>query len=138
MRWSLIRSPRLRPVAIGRRELALVMICAMLPLGYSASAAAAIDAPSGALLSAAGTLRDVVSARDRNPRDHGSKPHNRNHDRSQQRPTIGPEQAAERARARFGGRVLNVILDQGPSGPYYRVKLLQNGRVRVVDVDAHR
>ncbi|HET7313339.1 PepSY domain-containing protein [Salinisphaera sp.] len=49
-----------------------------------------------------------------------------------------PEQAAQRARARFGGRVLNVILEHGPGGPYYRVKLLKNGRVRVVDIDARR
>lgn len=62
--------------------------------------------------------------------------HNDSH--SRRRAAIGPETAAERARQRFGGRVLNVVLERGPGGPYYRVKILEHGRVRVVDIDARR
>jgi uncharacterized membrane protein YkoI len=50
---------------------------------------------------------------------------------------VSPEAAALQAQARHGGRVLSVQLER-PSGgaPFYRVKLLSNGNVRVVTVDA--
>lgn len=51
-------------------------------------------------------------------------------------PNVAPGEAARRARHKYGGRVLNVILEQGASGPYYRVKLLDGGRVRVVRINA--
>jgi uncharacterized membrane protein YkoI len=50
---------------------------------------------------------------------------------------ISSEDAALQAQARYGGRVLSVQLDRPRSGPpVYRVKLLSNGNVRVVSVDA--
>ncbi|MDA3919602.1 MAG: PepSY domain-containing protein [Salinisphaera sp.] len=54
----------------------------------------------------------------------------------QSEPAIGPYDAAQRARQQYGGRVLNVVLEHGPSGPYYQVKLLDRGRVRVVHINA--
>lgn len=50
---------------------------------------------------------------------------------------ITREQAAQRARAEHGGKVLSVRLRK-PNGrrPFYKVKLLQNGNVRVVRIDA--
>lgn len=57
-------------------------------------------------------------------------------DGKQHDPELAPAQAARQARRQYGGRVLNVVLEQGPSGPYYRVKLLDEGRVRVVDIQA--
>lgn len=60
------------------------------------------------------------------------------HDRAahEQRPAFGPEEAAQRARQRFGGRVLDVTLARSPDGPYYRIRILEHGRVRIVDIDA--
>jgi uncharacterized membrane protein YkoI len=49
---------------------------------------------------------------------------------------VAPGEAARRASREYGGRVLNVVLEDGPGGPYYRVKLLDGGRVRVVHVEA--
>ena len=51
-------------------------------------------------------------------------------------PTVSSSQAARIARAREGGKVLNVVLEHGSSGPYYRVKILEHGRVQEVHVDA--
>lgn len=51
-------------------------------------------------------------------------------------PNVAPGEAAQRASREYGGRVLNVVLEDGPGGPYYRVKLLDGGRVRVVHVEA--
>lgn len=71
---------------------------------------------------------------------HGASP-----DRGMQPESFGPAgstpqlsafEAADRARGEYGGRVLNVMLEHGPAGPYYRVKLLDGGRVRVVHVNA--
>ena len=58
--------------------------------------------------------------------------------REQERPepNVAPAEAARRASREYGGRVLNVVLEDGPGGPYYRVKLLDGGRVRVVHVEA--
>ncbi|WP_147418167.1 PepSY domain-containing protein [Salinisphaera sp. Q1T1-3] len=68
------------------------------------------------------------------------------HDQNQQKPEakantgaavgISSADAARIARQRAGGRVLNVVLEDGPGGPYYLVKILEQGRVRVVHVDA--
>jgi len=57
-------------------------------------------------------------------------------DNQHRKPELAPAEAARRARKQHGGRVLNVVLEDGPSGPYYRVKLLDSGRVRVVDIQA--
>lgn len=51
-------------------------------------------------------------------------------------PRITASDAARIARERVGGRLLNVMLEQGPDGPYYLVKILKQGRIRVVRVDA--
>ena len=51
-------------------------------------------------------------------------------------PTVSSSEAARIAREREGGKVLNVVLEHGPSGPYYRVKILEHGRVQEVHVDA--
>ncbi|WP_423822639.1 PepSY domain-containing protein [Salinisphaera sp. SPP-AMP-43] len=74
---------------------------------------------------------------DSRSREH-SKHTGNNGNASRRQAAIAPETAAERARQRFGGRVLNVVLERGPGGPYYRVKILEHGRVRVVDIDARR
>ncbi|MDN5850334.1 MAG: hypothetical protein L0H63_11990 [Nitrococcus sp.] len=50
---------------------------------------------------------------------------------------ISPAQAVRRAQQRYGGRVLSVELVRD-GAPYYRVKLLRNGNVRVVRVSAGR
>lgn|GEM_PF-1399183 len=53
-------------------------------------------------------------------------------------PNVAPGEAARRATREYGGRVLNVVLEDGPGGPYYRVKLLDGGRVHVVHVEARK
>lgn len=56
-----------------------------------------------------------------------------------QQASVSPESAALEAQARYGGKVLSVQLEQPPGGPpFYRVKLLSDGNVRVVIVDAQR
>ncbi|MES1950814.1 hypothetical protein S4A8_08145 [Salinisphaera sp. S4-8] len=57
-------------------------------------------------------------------------------DESRPPPNVAPAEAARRAAREYGGRVLNVVLEDGPGGPYYRVKLLDGGRVRIVHVEA--
>jgi uncharacterized membrane protein YkoI len=50
---------------------------------------------------------------------------------------LGRDEAARRAQRQYGGRVLSVDLLQSDDLPArYRVKLLSNGNVRTVDVDA--
>ena len=51
-------------------------------------------------------------------------------------PRLSSSQAAEIARQREGGRVLNVVLEHDSGEPYYRVKILERGRVQVVHIDA--
>jgi hypothetical protein len=48
---------------------------------------------------------------------------------------ISPWEAARQAQERYGGRVLSVELVRAGT-PYYRVKLLRNGNVRVVRIPA--
>lgn len=50
---------------------------------------------------------------------------------------ISPGAAARWAQQRYGGRVLGVELVRD-GAPYYRVKLLRNGNVRVVRIAASR
>lgn len=50
---------------------------------------------------------------------------------------ISPWEAARQAQQRYGGRVLSVELVRA-GAPYYRVKLLRNGNVRVVRIPAGR
>lgn len=67
----------------------------------------------------------------------GNQSAQRTADKAQQAaPNVAPAEAARRASREYGGRVLNVVLEDGPGGPYYRVKLLNGGRVRVVHVEA--
>lgn len=50
---------------------------------------------------------------------------------------LGRDEAARRAQREHGGRVLSVDLLQSEDLPArYRVKLLSNGNVRTVDIDA--
>lgn len=52
---------------------------------------------------------------------------------------VSAQEAARAAQARYGGKVLSVKMKQPPGErPYYRVKLLSNGHVRVVRIDAGR
>src|SRR5699024_191749 len=53
-----------------------------------------------------------------------------------QQATVTPGMAAASALKQFDGRILNVRLEQDPSGPYYRVRLLYNGQVQAVDIKA--
>ena len=48
---------------------------------------------------------------------------------------ISPEQAVRRAREQYPGKVLSVKLRGG--GEFYAVKIIRQGRVRVVRVPAH-
>ena len=51
-------------------------------------------------------------------------------------PRLSSREAAEIARRREGGKVLNVVLEHDSGGPYYRVKILERGRVQVVHINA--
>lgn len=51
-------------------------------------------------------------------------------------PKISPAQAAQRAREQHGGKVLSVDLERNGARPQYRVKIIENGNVRVVRVPA--
>lgn len=48
------------------------------------------------------------------------------------------DEAADRARARYGGRVLSVRSSGDGGSRSYEVKLLNEGQVRVVRIDADR
>jgi len=52
-------------------------------------------------------------------------------------PKISPAQAAQRARQEYGGKVLSVDLERNGADPQYRVKIIENGNVRVVRVPAN-
>ena len=64
------------------------------------------------------------------------QPGDENGESERPEPNVAPAEAGRRASREYGGRVLNVVLEDGPGGPYYRVKLLDGGRVRVVHVEA--
>ena len=51
-------------------------------------------------------------------------------------PGLSADDAAERAQSMFGGRVLSVSSGYDDRGHFFRVKLLSEGRVRVVRIDA--
>jgi uncharacterized membrane protein YkoI len=54
-----------------------------------------------------------------------------NSEKAQERRSLSPQQAAQRARAQYGGQVLKV----GPAGSGYQVRLLKDdGRVMTVNV----
>lgn len=50
---------------------------------------------------------------------------------------VSPAEAARAARRDYGGRILSVVLVTGAETPYYRVRLLSDGQLRVVHVKAH-
>ncbi len=52
-------------------------------------------------------------------------------------PKISPAEAAQRARQKHGGKVLSVYLERNGARPQYRVKIIDNGNVRVVRVPAN-
>jgi len=51
---------------------------------------------------------------------------------------ISMNQAARRATKEYGGEVLSVILEQQARIPYYQIKLLESGKIRVVHITAHK
>jgi uncharacterized membrane protein YkoI len=57
-------------------------------------------------------------------------------DSSGHTPALTPGAAAGQALHQGDGRLLNVKLEHGSTGPYYRVKFLHKGRVHVVHIDA--
>lgn len=50
-------------------------------------------------------------------------------------PQISRERAAHIARERYGGKVLNIRPQRHKGRNDYRVKLLRDGRVRIINVD---
>lgn len=50
-------------------------------------------------------------------------------------PKLSPAQAASLVRAKVGGQVMSVNSQQGESGVIYGVKVLNGGRMRVINVD---
>ena len=80
---------------------------------------------------------ETLKRSDQRPKHQPLRPMQRDNERGRvDAPRLSSSQAARIAREREGGKVLNVILEHGPSGPYYRVKILEQGRVQVVHVDA--
>lgn len=80
---------------------------------------------------------ETLRRSDQRPKNDGARPgHGADDMRRQGAPTVSSSQAARIARGREGGKVLNVVLEHSPSGPYYRVKILEHGRVQEVHVDA--
>jgi len=60
----------------------------------------------------------------------------RNHERDQDnRAQISRQRAADIARKRYDGRVLDIRPQRDNGRKDYRVKILREGRVRVLDVD---
>jgi len=51
---------------------------------------------------------------------------------------MSADEAADRARSRHGGRVLSVRSRRDGGSRYYEVKLLKEGQVRIVRIDAGR
>ncbi|GAB3671902.1 PepSY domain-containing protein [Salinisphaera aquimarina] len=93
--------------------------------------------PSTAVAQTGSALRAPFAESAGPGKDRGHKKAAKNEDRRLP-PNVAPGEAAQRASREYGGRVLNVVLEDGPGGPYYRVKLLDGGRVRVVHVEARR
>ncbi len=48
---------------------------------------------------------------------------------------LTPDEAARLAQRDYGGRVLDI---RAAKNGHYRVKILKNGRVRVIDIDGRR
>lgn len=72
--------------------------------------------------------RERVERNERDGRAEGKRAH---------KGVLGRDEAARRAQRQHGGRVLSVDLLQSDESPArYRVKLLSNGNVRTVDIDA--
>ena len=53
-------------------------------------------------------------------------------------PGMSADEAAGRAQSMYGGRVLSVSPESDGDRRFYRVKLLSDGRVRVVRIDSDR
>jgi len=50
-------------------------------------------------------------------------------------PTLSPAEAAELVREQVGGQVMSVSTQQSETGVIYGVKVLNDGRMRVINVD---
>lgn len=55
--------------------------------------------------------------------------------REAQAPRVSPAQAATLVRTQVGGQVMSVNSRRGDSGIVYRVKVLNDGHMRVIEVD---
>lgn len=89
--------------------------------------------------------RDRENDRARSDRDKDRQSHRGRSDRRSEsgerrhsrKGVLTRDEAARRAQQRYGGRVLSVDLLQSDSAPArYRIKLLSDGNVRTVDVNA--
>ncbi|GEM_PF-3302406 len=49
---------------------------------------------------------------------------------------ISAKQAAKRAQQQYGGRVLSVSLRDNSGDPFYAVKLIKNGQVKIIYIPA--
>lgn len=52
-------------------------------------------------------------------------------------PRVSPAEAAELVRSKVGGQVMSVHTQQNDTGVIYGVKVLNAGRMRVINVDGH-
>jgi hypothetical protein len=55
----------------------------------------------------------------------------------QSTPNFSPAQAAERVRSRMGGKVISVNTETTDSSVIYDVKLLNNGNMKIIQVDGN-
>lgn len=111
-----------QPVGLNSWLAALIVLLLVAPLAFAQSSSAL----RSNMAQAAGPGRDDASRNARADSD------------VRMQPNVAPGEAARRAAREYGGRVLNVVLEDGPGGPYYRVKLLDGGRVHVVHVEARK
>lgn len=111
--------------------------------GLSGCVAALLLACAAALtLLAQPSLADSTSAADSTAAPQAADTSSGNEDTNahsgNKRINITPAQAARAARNVYGGRVLGVRLETDVKPPYYRVRLIKKGKMRVVRVTAHR
>lgn len=103
------------------------MVCLLIAM--TAFSAAAESPAAGFLLAKRDRQEDRGQERGRESRDEGRR----------ERRRIEPDEAAARAMRKHGGRVVGVQRQTRDDGEdYYSIKLLDGGRLRIVDVPAER
>lgn len=110
-------------VSVGRVSV-VAMACITICLAAAPAAAADQPSPPGS----AAVPANARNANTENPNDQSSAV----------TINVTAAQAARAARLEYGGRILAVILVTDAESPYYRIKLLGNGQLRVVRVTAHK